>query len=100
MNRLRTYHANVDAVIGYYKQQLVEVRGGGRGWRGEVVQRNTGHGQRRRGTGGNTAEPPCPVAHVLRLLLPPVPQIDGTKSMDEVFGSIEKAIDAASKVAA
>jgi len=28
-NRLRTYHANVDAVIGYYKQQLVEV---GSGW--------------------------------------------------------------------
>lgn len=26
VNRLRTYHANVDAVIGYYKQQLVEVR--------------------------------------------------------------------------
>lgn len=25
-NRLRTYHANVDAVIGYYKDQLVEVR--------------------------------------------------------------------------
>ncbi len=25
-NRLRTYHANVDAVIGYYKEQLVEVR--------------------------------------------------------------------------
>ncbi len=26
VNRLRTYHANVDAVIGYYKEQLVEVR--------------------------------------------------------------------------
>lgn len=25
VNRLRTYHANVDAVIGYYKGQLVEV---------------------------------------------------------------------------
>lgn len=32
-NRLRTYHANVDAVIGYYKQQLVEVGG----WRGELA---------------------------------------------------------------
>ena len=27
VNRLRTYHANVDAVIGYYKDQLVEVGG-------------------------------------------------------------------------
>ncbi|KAL4439685.1 hypothetical protein ABPG75_002686 [Micractinium tetrahymenae] len=26
-NRLRTYHANVDAVIGYYKDQLVEIDG-------------------------------------------------------------------------
>ena len=26
VNRLRTYHANVDAVVGYYKEQLVEVR--------------------------------------------------------------------------
>ncbi|KAL4450571.1 hypothetical protein ABPG77_000927 [Micractinium sp. CCAP 211/92] len=26
-NRLRTYHANVDAVIGYYKEQLVEIDG-------------------------------------------------------------------------
>lgn len=25
VNRLRTYHANVDAVVGYYKDQLVAV---------------------------------------------------------------------------
>ncbi len=25
-NRLRTYHANVDAVVDYYREQLVEVR--------------------------------------------------------------------------
>lgn len=25
-NRLRTYHANVDAVVGYYKNEVVEVR--------------------------------------------------------------------------
>ncbi|KAI7845554.1 hypothetical protein COHA_000845 [Chlorella ohadii] len=50
VNRLRTYHANVDAVIGYYKEQLVE--------------------------------------------------IDGTQSMDEVFASIQKAIDNAKVVAA
>lgn len=46
-NRLRTYHANVDAVVGYYKDQLVEV--------------------------------------------------DGTESMEAVFGSIVKAIDGASQ---
>ncbi|PRW20668.1 adenylate kinase [Chlorella sorokiniana] len=27
VNRLRTYHANVDAVVGYYKDQLVEIDG-------------------------------------------------------------------------
>jgi adenylate kinase family enzyme len=27
-NRLRTYHANVDAVVGYYKECLVEVSWG------------------------------------------------------------------------
>lgn len=35
VNRLKTYHANVDAVLGYYEQQLVQVGGpGARGcWR-------------------------------------------------------------------
>ncbi|PSC74423.1 adenylate kinase [Micractinium conductrix] len=49
-NRLWTYHANVDAVVGYYEQQLVE--------------------------------------------------IDGTRSMDEVFASIQAAIDAAARAVA
>ena len=101
VNRLRTYHANVDAVIGYYKQQLVEVRPACcLAWR---LARG-GMGCAPHAAAARPAVPGCAAcalhADAHSLAAPAPTQIDGTQSMEEVFASIQKAIDNAKVVAA
>lgn len=87
--------------MGYYEQQLVEVR------------REAGKGRAAEGCQTNVCccrrQPPTPEAcnHGTPLDLfscPPFSasplQIDGTRSMDEVFASIQAAIDAAARAVA
>lgn len=112
VNRLRTYHSNVDAVVGYYRDQLVQVSEGDCGRKQSPHVGRAGRGRRALGSfdGGQPAQVVCacvrqawarliqtsPAACRSRLAV----QIDGTKSMDEVFTSIQAAIDGASKAVA
>ena len=93
VNRLRTYHANVDAVIGYYKDQLVEVR--------ETLCMHSCNlycgGFTASGSNNSMAATPQWLLATKFCNCYLCAQIDGTQSMDDVFASIVKAIDGASQ---
>jgi hypothetical protein len=103
-NRLVTYHSNVDAVLGYYTDSVVEVGGGRGGYEGLWREHPPGahsclcthtsiYAPGRSGSCYHPPPhptPPHPTSHPT-----PHTQIDGNQSMDDVFKAIEHAIDAA-----
>ena len=74
VNRLQTYHNNVNSVLDFYRDILVEVRGC---CRAAVLL----HACVVHNTGPQVLFRAC------------TPQVDGTRDMDSVFVDIEAALD-------